>query len=419
MKRKGGRKFTLQKGGGLRAVLSRFICQPALCPALRRNRSAIALGGLAVLLLSVSGCGSAGSKYESADTAASATMAAEEAWDGGIYENAAMMDEEAKAEYEEGQAAESVQDQSRKLIKNVDMSVETEEFDLLLKNVERKVEELGGYVEQSNVYNGSYTSNYRSRSANITARIPAQNLDLFITDVAEQSNVIRKNESVEDVTLQYVDLESHKKALLAEQESLLSMLEQAETIEDIIAINEQLTDVRYRIESMESQLRTYDNKINYSTVYLDVEEVEQYEPYVPKSTSERISEGFVKNLRRVGNGIANFFIELIIALPIIVTAAVVVGIFALILYALIRACEKRAAKRREKLMAENPGQYNRYGMRMSGGGRTWQKQGDSRSAQRGRGYPEDARAATDVKQGTSQEEVLPQGTSDISPNGKK
>ena len=60
----------------------------------------------------------------------------------------------------------------------------------------------------------------------------------------------RKSESTEDVTLQYVDLQSHKKALLAEQESLLSMMEQAESIEDIIAINEQLTDVRYQIESM-------------------------------------------------------------------------------------------------------------------------------------------------------------------------
>ena len=71
-------------------------------------------------------------------------------------------------------------------------------------------------------------------------------------------------------------LQSHKKALLAEQESLLSMMEQAESIEDIIAINEQLTDVRYQIESMESQLRTYDNQVDYSTVNLYIDEVERY-----------------------------------------------------------------------------------------------------------------------------------------------
>lgn len=336
------------------------------------KKKSIRKSALGVLLLTalaftaVGGCGTSGSGYEaSADMAASVTAEASGgAFDGGIYESAAIAeDAKAEEEYGETDAAETVQDQSRKLIKNVDLSVETEEFDLLLSNVEQKVAELGGYVEQSNVYNGSYTSDYRSRSADITARIPAQKLDQFVTDVAEQSNVTRRSESVEDVTLQYVDLESHKKALQAEQESLLSMLEQAESIEDIIAINEQLTDVRYRIESMESQLRTYDNKITYSTVYLYVEEVEQYEPYAAKSTSERIGEGFMRNLRRVGNGIANFFIELVIALPLIVTAAVVIGLLALLVFVLCKAGEKRAAKRREKMAAKNPGRYDRYGVR--------------------------------------------------------
>ncbi len=336
----------------------------------RKFGKMICLGAaLAVFAAVAAGCGAAGgtAKYEAT---AEAPMASAGAWDGGIYENAAA-DSAAEAEYDmeaaeegavEAPASETVKDQGRKLIKNVDMSVETREFDRLLSHVEKRVEELGGYVESSNVYNGSYTSNYRSRNADITARIPAQNLDRFITEVSEQSNVIRKNESVEDVTLQYVDLESHKKALMAEQESLLSMLEKAESIEDIIAINGQLTDVRYRLESMESQLRTFDNRINYSTVYLNVDEVEQYEPVVQQSAWERIETGFVRNLHRVGDGIADFCIEFVIALPVIVTAAVIIGIFALILFVIIRAADKQAKKRREKMM-QNPGQYNRYGMR--------------------------------------------------------
>lgn len=293
----------------------------------------------------VSGCGSSAGGSDK-NTAAVSGMSMEYL-DGGIYDTAAATDE---AYAEEGGNASSVEVQEqatgRKLIKNVDMSVETEEFDTLIRNVERKVTELGGYVEQSNIYNGSYTSDYRSRSASITARIPADRLDQFLTDVAEQSNVTRKNEYVEDVTLQYVDLESHKKALLAEQESLLTMLENAESIDDIIRINEQLTDVRYQIESMESQLRTYDNRIDYSTVYLDVDEVEQYEPYVAKSAGERISEGFVKNLRKVGNGIVNFGIEFIISIPILLVIAVVIGIVVGILYLIIRKGEKKAEKRR-------------------------------------------------------------------------
>lgn len=311
------------------------------------KRFAAMLAVTVILAAVLGGCGgsASSSKYEaSADTAAMEVPAAG-SMDGGIYENGAMALTEESAVSE---TPTNVQANDRKLIKTVDMSVETEEFDALVSNVEKRVAELGGYIEQSNIYNGSYTSNYRSRSASLTARIPADQLDSFVTDVAEYSNVLRKEENVEDVTLQYVDMESHKKALMAEQESLLSMLENAQSIEDIIAINEQLTDVRYRIESMESQLRTYDNKISYSTVYLNVQEVEQYEPYVPKSTGERISEGFTRNLHRVGDGISNFFIELIIALPILVVAAVIIAIVIGIVFLVIRAGEKKAAKQRQK-----------------------------------------------------------------------
>ncbi|MBQ7841089.1 MAG: DUF4349 domain-containing protein [Lachnospiraceae bacterium] len=318
----------------------------------RKNFLAFVLSAImAMLALSAAGCGSS---VTASDTAAvemaSGARSEAAAMDGGIYDSVAQVavEEEAK---EEG-TAEKVNEnaaatQQRKLIKNVDMSVETEEFDKLISNVEAKVEMLSGYIESSNIYNGSYTSNYRSRSASITARIPSEMLDQFITDVAEWSNVTRKNEYVEDVTLTYVDLETHKKALQAEQESLLAMLEKAESIEDIITINAQLTDVRYQIESMESQLRTYDNKINYSTVYLDVQEIEQYEPYVAKSTGERIREGFMRNVHKVTDGMKEFFIELVIALPIILVACVIIGIGIAILVFLVKRSEKHAAKRRQ------------------------------------------------------------------------
>ena len=93
--------------------------------------------------------------------------------------------------------------------------------------MEERTKELGGYIERSDVYNGSQASGYRSSSASLKVRVPSDRLDEFVEEVAERTNVTNRSEYVEDVTLQYVDLESHKKALYAEQESLLSMLEQA------------------------------------------------------------------------------------------------------------------------------------------------------------------------------------------------
>ena len=65
---------------------------------------------------------------------------------------------------------------------------------------------------------------------------------------------------MDDVTLRYVDVDSHKKALETEQERLLALLEKAENVEDIITIENRLSDVRYELENYESQIRLLDNQ---------------------------------------------------------------------------------------------------------------------------------------------------------------
>ena len=216
-----------------------------------------------------------------------------------------------------------------------------------MSNIKSKVDSLGGYIEQSDIYNGSYQSNYRSRSASLKIRIPAQKLDDFVDLVAVSSNITNKSESVEDVTLQYVDLESHKRALRAEEESLIAMLKKAEKIEDIVAIQSQLTSVRYQIESMESQLRTYDNKIQYSTIWLNVEEVAHYEPYEPKTPGQRIREGFTRNVHNVLDGIENFFIEFVIAIPLILVSLFIIAAGIAVLAVIIRVTDKYIKKKKD------------------------------------------------------------------------
>ena len=240
----------------------------------------------------------------------------------------------------------------RKLIKTVNLNVETEQFDVLVPAIEQRVTALGGYIEDMSSYNrgGNYSSDYIGtkylRYANMTIRIPKDNLDTFLTVVAEQSNIISRSESVMDVTLQYVDLESHKKALIAEQDRLLELIEQAETVEDIITIEGRLSEVRYQLESMESQLRTFDNKINYSTVYLYIDEVERYTPTETTTVWQRIGSGFMESLSGVGRGISNFIIWFIVHIPYIVVWAVSIVAAFLIVRAVCKAIAKRRAKKR-------------------------------------------------------------------------
>ena len=318
-----------------------------------KKKMAKVLTGVLVLSM-LSGCGSASKMaMESAYyTAASNYSAAGGVYyDSGDYEYAEEVSEENGSS--QAETVEKGETTGRKLIRNVDMDVETESFDALLASAQSQAEELGGYIESSSISNSSYASSTSAaRSARLTARIPSEKLDGYLAGISKQSNVTRKSESTEDVTLQYVDLQSHKKALLAEQESLLSMMEQAESIEDIIAINEQLTDVRYQIESMESQLRTYDNQVDYSTVNLYIDEVERYTPGAAKSAGARIAEGFSANIYRVGSFFKNFAIEFIILLPILIAIAIVLGIAILIVRIIIKMSEKHQAGKKTSAKTE-------------------------------------------------------------------
>lgn len=228
----------------------------------------------------------------------------------------------------------------RKLIKTVDMNVETQEFDTLMTAIESQVDALGGYIESLNTYNGS--SYYRSgtRHADMTIRVPKQALDSFLNTVTDISNVIRRSDNVEDVTLAYVDLESHRDVLRTEQTRLLELLEKAESIEDIITIEERLSNIRYQLESMESQLRTYDNQVDYSTVYLSIEEVEVFTPVEEETVWERISGGFVDSLQNIGEGFVEFGIWFVINIPYMVVWAVVIAVIVLIICGMTKRRKK-------------------------------------------------------------------------------
>lgn len=239
----------------------------------------------------------------------------------------------------------------RKLIRTVDLNLETENYDALIEGLETEINSLGGYIEYKDAYHGNYNSRvkgYRNRHANITARIPANKLDEFTGRVAEIGNITYESESVEDVTLQYVDLSSHKKMLQTEQERLMTLLENAENIEDIIVIESRLSEVRYQIESMESKLRTFDNQVDYSTVHINVEEVEHYTPQPEKTTWERIKSGFSENVYRVTSGIKNFAIEFVIAIPIMLVWAAVITVGVIVIRVVLKRKHRQDVEKAAK-----------------------------------------------------------------------
>ncbi|MGN1148066.1 MAG: DUF4349 domain-containing protein [Lachnospiraceae bacterium] len=356
-----------------------------------QKKKAILFGVITALVLA--GCGSSNKSAASYD---SYSYAVEPQSGGtGIYYADSATEElytEAGESYQEqnGTSAENVR-AGRKLIRTVNLDVETLEFDNLLSYVKNRTSELGGYVESMNAYNGSsyYTSSYsgsgyrNNRSASMTLRIPKDRLDEFLTQVEENSNITNRSEQERDVTLDYVDLDSHKAVLLAEQERLIALMEQAESIEDIITLESRLSDIRYQIESMESQLRTYDNQIEYSTVYLSITEVVELTPVetVEKTTWERISDGFMHSMRNIGNGIKEFFIGFVIAIPYLVLIAVIVLVIVWIILFSIKRSTAKKNKKMEELRQKQQAEYMRQMQQAGYAGQTAQVQ---QSAQQNR-----------------------------------
>lgn len=235
---------------------------------------------------------------------------------------------------------------SRKLIRNVNLSVETTGFDAMISSLTDRVSSLGGYVEQSEISGNSVSSSYHgNRYAYLTVRVPSDKLDTFITQVGEQGNITNQSGTTQDVTLQYSDIESRKKSLTIEQERLWALLEKADTLEAVIALESRLSEIRYQLESFESQLRTYDNQVDYSTVYLSISEVTVFTPTAPDSVADRIQKGFRRNLNNVGNALVNFFVWLISSLPVLIPLA----IFAAIIFLLVRGATRKQLSKAAKV----------------------------------------------------------------------
>lgn len=240
----------------------------------------------------------------------------------------------------------------RKIIETAHLSVQTLEFDTFLENLNTAVAKYGGYVESSDVGGRSYYNQKQLRYAYIVLRIPNQNLAVFKQLVSDIGNVTGSNTNTEDVTLSYVDTESRLAAYRTEQETLLTLLEKAESMEDILAIQSQLTQVRAEIESYESILRTYDNRINYSTVSIDLSEVERETAVVEETPGEEISRRFRESLEDVGEGFTDFGIWFIGNLPEIIVWVVILGGAAVLIVLICRGGKKRRARRAEKRAAK-------------------------------------------------------------------
>lgn len=236
--------------------------------------------------------------------------------------------------------ADKMKASERKIIKNRTISVETLEYDKFIKELETKITAYGGYVENSTQNGNSYYGK-AMRSASYTIRIPAERFDEFTSLIGDMGTVTYNYEYIDDITAKYIDVEARLASLRAEQESFLKLMERAETIEDILKIQSYLTDVNYQIESYTAQLNSYKSLVSYSTLHLDICEVERLTPPAAKpGVFDRISQNISDNLYNISEGAKDLFVGVVSSAPYLGIYAVVILIIVIIVKLIIHKVKK-------------------------------------------------------------------------------
>lgn len=292
---------------------------------------------LVLLLSMLAGCGAKEeTAMESPGAAPAETMAVMEE---------VLYDESAS---ETGSGATALPE-NQKLIRTVYMDAQTLSMNDLMAWMDSRVASLGGYYEQKSVRrSGSRDDGSYYQYADLMIRIPADNLDQFVSQVGEEANVTSKSESTENVTLTYVSTQSRVLALETEQERLLELLENAETMEDLLTIEARLTDVRWELENYASQLRVLDNQVNYSTIYLNIWEVDEPTVMAERTVWQKIGDGFSRNAGNMWDGLVNTFVWILTVIPYLVPLALIGGIALLV----IKAGKKRKNKKTKSAESE-------------------------------------------------------------------
>lgn len=231
---------------------------------------------------------------------------------------------------------------SEKIIYSAYAQVETTDYESAVEGVYALVEKLGGFMESTSVSGRNYSDTARGRETNRSAefviRVPSEHFSQLTGSLSELGNVPYCNTYSENVTRQYYDVQSRLEAYQTQEERLLEMLAIAETVEDMLAIQQQLTEVQYEIDSLTSTLDNYDNEVRYSTVTISLQEVTEYtpQPTVTLSYWERMAEGFRRSLKRVGTFFTDLFLQLVSNLPVLVLIAALVVAAVLLLRRLLR-----------------------------------------------------------------------------------
>ena len=256
--------------------------------------------------------------------------------------------EEGGAMLSGGGAGEQKAESFDKIIYSGNARVETVEFDSVLERVYAMVDSYGGFLEKSYVSGRDYYSSYYDRggyrNASFTIRVPREAFQSFTGALEDLGSLTYSSYEAQNISTSYYDTQSREKTYRTEESRLLEMLDKADTVEDMLNIEDRLAMVRYNIESLTTTLNNWDSKISYSTVYLDVQEVRELTKETPitRTFGEELVQSVKESVEWLWQALQDGTIFVISAIPLLIIPAIIVVVIVLVIRSRKR---KKAAKK--------------------------------------------------------------------------
>lgn len=230
---------------------------------------------------------------------------------------------------------------NQKVITNASLQVEVEEgtFQTAFEQTRLLADKYGGYVVSANS-SASGKENVM-RSGVVTIRVPSQSLNLALEDVLRLGKTTAQQVDSQDVTEEYVDLESRLKNAQTQEQALLSLMGQASTVEETLRVRDVLYSVQREIEQLKGRLAYLEEHSSFSTLTVSL-----YESGAVATKNG--GWGFIQALKDAVRALVRTVNELLVflggALPVLVLLVLIGWVVYLITRAVLRQRDRRRSE---------------------------------------------------------------------------
>lgn len=160
------------------------------------------------------------------------------------------------------------------IIKNADIKLLVEDTDLAIDRATQTIGDMNGYIISSRVWYQPWYDGENYKYATITIGIPVNQFERTLTRLRGLAvKVLDETASGEDVSNQFVDLQSQVTNLEATRERIKSFLADAKTVDEALRINTELANVEAQIEQIKGQMNYLQDRSAFSTITINFEPV--------------------------------------------------------------------------------------------------------------------------------------------------